>query len=135
VFCYVTATGLLTALSAFQVVGGIDCLASRANILSPDFLEPLPEAKRLDPIKIFPKLDPMRHRRLKLPQLIAGILFTFAAKVNAPLCRTGGHSAFFAERQPFSRPTPIALALFQRPISLSRKSFEPFRVFCSGDEP
>jgi hypothetical protein len=112
VFCCVTATGLLTALSTFQVVGGIEGLVSWAGIVSSNFLEPLFIPNKLDSFKIDPELDPMRHCRLKLFQVIAGILFTFAAKVDVPFCRTSGHSAFFAVRQPFSGPTTIAPALF-----------------------
>ena len=40
-FGYVTATGLFTALSTFQVVGGIEGLASWAGIAFPNFFEPL----------------------------------------------------------------------------------------------
>ena len=98
VFCYEIATGLLTALSTFQVVGGIEGFASWAGIVFLNFLEPLFIPNRLDSFKIDPELDPMRHCRLKLFQVIAGILFTFAAKVDAPFCRTSGHSAFSTVR-------------------------------------
>jgi hypothetical protein len=69
-------------------------------------------ANRVDSFKIGPELDPMRHGRLKPLQIIAGILFTFAAKVNAACCRTRGHFAFLTVRQPFSGTTAVALALF-----------------------
>jgi hypothetical protein len=97
-FCYITATRLLTALSASQVVGGIEGLASRAGIISPDFLEPLLISNKLDSFKVVPKLDPMGHCRLKLCQIIAGILFTFAAKVDAPFSCASKHLAFLAIR-------------------------------------
>jgi hypothetical protein len=61
VFSYVIAARLLTALSAFQIIGGIDGLASRAGIISPDFIEPLFIPNRLDSLKIVPKLDPVNH--------------------------------------------------------------------------
>jgi hypothetical protein len=41
VFGYISAARLLTALSTFQVVGGIEGLASWAGIVFPNFLEPL----------------------------------------------------------------------------------------------
>jgi hypothetical protein len=66
VFGYVTAARLFTALSTFQVVGGIDDLASWAGIAFSNLLEPLFIANRLDSFKIDPQLDPMRHCRLKL---------------------------------------------------------------------
>ena len=64
VFGYVNAAWLFTALSTFQVVGGIDALASWAGIVFPNFLQPLFIANRFDSFKIDPKLDPMRHCRL-----------------------------------------------------------------------
>jgi hypothetical protein len=48
-----------------------------------DFLEPLFTTDRFDSFQIAPKLDPVRHCRLKLFQVVAGILFTFAAKIDA----------------------------------------------------
>jgi hypothetical protein len=110
VFCYVTATRLLTALSTFQVVGGIEGLASSAGIIFPDFFEPLLIPNRSDSFKVVPKLDPMRHCRLKLCQIIAGILFTFAAKVDPPFSGASKHLAFLAIGQPLVRPTSEALA-------------------------
>ena len=65
VFCYVTATGLLTAPSTFQVVCRIEGLASRAGVALDNFFEPLFVADRLDSFKIGPDLNPMRHCRLK----------------------------------------------------------------------
>jgi hypothetical protein len=112
VFCYITATGLLTALSTFQIVGGIDGSASWTGIVFLNFLKPLFIPNRLDSFKIDPELDPMRHCGLKLFQVIAGILFTFAAKVDAPFCRTSGYFAFSTVRQSFFGPTSIALTLF-----------------------
>ena len=108
---YVNTAGFFAALSTFQVIGGIEGLASWTNVVFLDFLEPLFIPNRLDSFKIDPEFDPMRHCRLKLFQVIAGILFTFAAKVDAPFCRTSEHSAFFTVRQPFSRSTSITLAL------------------------
>jgi hypothetical protein len=101
VFSYITATGLITTLPTFQVVGGIEGLTSWAGIIFPDFPEPLFIPNRLDSFKITPKLDPVRHSRLKLLQVITGILYTFTAKVDASFCRTSGHSTFLAVRQPF----------------------------------
>jgi hypothetical protein len=135
VFRYVTATGLLTALSTFQVVCRIEGLASRAGVVLPNFFEPLFIANRLDSFKIVPKLHPVRHCRLKQFQFIAGILFTFATKVDVPFCRTSEHFAFPTVRQPFSGTTAVALALFLRPISLSCKPVEPFGVFSGGNKP
>ena len=66
VFGYVGATRFFAALSTFQVVGGIEGLASWTGIVSLDFLEPLFIANRLDPIEIDPEIDPMWHCRLKL---------------------------------------------------------------------
>ena len=109
---YVITAGLFTAFSTFKVVCGIDGFASRASIVSSDFLEPKFIPDRLDAFKIDPEFDSMRHCRLKLFQVITGILFTFAAKVDAPFCRTSEHSAFFTVKQPFSGPTSITLALF-----------------------
>jgi hypothetical protein len=109
---YVITAWSFAAFSTFQVVGGIEGLASWTGVVSLDFLEPLFIANRLDPIEIDPELDPMWHCRLKLFQVIAGILFTFAAKVDAPFCRTSEHSTFFTVRQPFFGPTSITLALF-----------------------
>jgi len=100
-FGYVITAGLFAALSTFQVVCGIDGLASWTGIVSSNFLEPLLISNRFDPFQIDPKLDPMRHCRLKPFQLITRILFTFAAKVDAPFCRASGHSAFLTIRQPF----------------------------------
>jgi len=135
VFGYVIAARLFAALSTFQVVGGIDDLAPWAGIVSPNFLEPLFITNRLDSFKIDPKLDPMRHCRLKLFQVIAGILFTFAAKVDASFSCASEHLAFLAIRQPLVRPASIALALFLRKMQLCRKPFEPFRIFSGGNKP
>jgi hypothetical protein len=135
VFGYVTATRLFTALPTFQVVGGIDDLAMRAGIVFLNFLEPLFIADRLDAFEIDPKLDPMRHCRLKLFQVIAGILITLATKVDASFSCTGEHLAFLAIGQPLVRTASITLALFLRTMQLCRKRFEPFRIFSGGNKP
>jgi hypothetical protein len=135
VFGYVIATGIFAALSTFQVVGGIDGLAPWAGIVFSNFLEPFFITNRLDSFKIDPELDPMRHFRLESFQVIAGILFTFAAKVDASLSCASGHLAFLAIGQPFVRPASIALALFLRKMQLCRKPFEPFRIFGGGNKP
>jgi hypothetical protein len=132
---YVGTTGLFATLATFQVVGGIEGLASWAGVVSPDLFEPLLIPNRLDSFKIDPKFDPVRHCRLKLFEVTAGILSTFAAKVDAPFRRTSEHSAFFAVKQSFVGPASIASAIFHGPISLFRKSFEPFMVFCRGNKP
>jgi hypothetical protein len=134
-FGYVITAGLFAALSTFQIVGGIDDLAPWAGIISPNFLEPLFITNRLDSFKIDPKLDPMRHCRLKLFQVIAGILFTFAAKVDASFSRASEHLAFLTIRQPLVRPASIAFALFLRKMQLCRHPFEPFRIFSGGNKP
>jgi len=72
---------------------------------------------------------------LKLFQIITRKRFTFAAKVDATFCRTNGHFALATVRQPFFRTTPVALALFLRPISFGGKPFDPFRVLGSGNKP
>ena len=110
---YVVTARLFAALSTFQVVGGIDGLASWAGIVFPNFLKPLFVTKRLDLLKIFPKVDPMRHGSLKLFQFTAGILFTLAAKVDASFGCASEHLAFLAIRQPLVRTASIALALFR----------------------
>ena len=65
VFFHITATRILAALSTFQIVGGVKGPACGARIMSLDFLEPLLIPNRLDSFQVVPKLDPMRHRRLK----------------------------------------------------------------------
>jgi len=135
VFGYVIAARLFTARSTFQIVGGIDRLAPWAGIVFPHLLEPLCITDRLDAFKIDPQLDPMRHRRLKLFQVIAGILFTLAAKVDASFSCTSEHLACLAIRQPLVRPASIARALFLRKMELCRKPFEPFRTFSGGNKP
>ena len=87
-------------------------MASWANIVFPNFLEPLSIANRLDSFKIVPEFDPMRLCGLKLSQVIAGILFTLVAKVDASFRCTSEHLAFFAIRQPLTRPASVAFALF-----------------------
>jgi hypothetical protein len=54
VFGYVTTARLFAAPSTFQVVGGIHDFTSWANVVFPDFLEPLSIANRLDSFKIDP---------------------------------------------------------------------------------
>jgi hypothetical protein len=135
VFGYIIAARLFAALSTFQVIGGIDDLATWAGIVSPNFLEPLFITNRLDSFKIDQQLDPMRHCRLKLFQVIAWILFTFAAKADASFSCASEHLAFLAIRQPLVRPASIALALFLRKMQLCRKPFEPFGLFISGNKP
>ena len=44
-------------------------MASRAGVLSSDFLEPLFPSNGLDSLKVVPKLDAVRHRGLKLFQI------------------------------------------------------------------
>jgi|GEM_PF-2114704 len=134
-FGYVIAAGLFAALSTFQVVGGIDDLAAWAGIVTPHFLEPLFITNRLDSFKIDPQLDAVRHCRLKLFQVIAGIFFTFAAKVDASFSCTSENHAFLAIRQSLVRPASIAPALFLRKMQLCRKPFEPFRIFSGGNKP
>jgi len=135
VFGYVTAARLFTALPTFQVVGGIDDLAMWAGIVLPNFLEPLFVPDRLDAFEIDPQLDPMRHCGLKLFQVIAGILITLAAKVDASFSCTGEHLAFPAIGQPLVRTASITFALLLRIMQLCRKPFEPFRIFSGGDKP
>jgi hypothetical protein len=135
VFGYVTAARLFAALSTFQVVGGIDDLASWTGIVLPNFLEPFSVADRLDSCKIDPQLDPVRHCRLKLSQVIAGILFTLAAKIDASFSCASEHLAFLAIGQPLVRTASIALALILRKMQLCRKPFEPFRIFSGGNKP
>jgi hypothetical protein len=132
---YVMTAGFAAALAAFQIVRGVDGSASRTDIVVPDLFEPLSIANRLDPVEIDPKLDPMRHRRLKLPQVIAGILFTFAAKVDASFCRTGRHFALRAVTQPLCGAAAVATALFHWPVPLGCSLFEPFGIFSGADEP
>jgi hypothetical protein len=90
---------------------------------------------RLDSSKVDPEFDPVRHCRLKLFQVIAGILLTFAAKADTPFSCTSKHLAFLTIGQPLVRTASIALALFNCPVSLSRKPFKPFRVFSCGNKP
>jgi hypothetical protein len=132
---YVTAAGLFTAPSTLQVVGGIDDLASWAGVVLLHILEPLLIADRLHSFKIHPQLDPVRHRRLKLFQVIAGILFTLAAKVDASLSCTGEHLTSFAIGQPLVRATPVARALFLGIMELCCKPLEPLRIFMGGNKP
>jgi hypothetical protein len=135
VLCYVTATRRLTAFSTFQVVSGIEGLASWAGIIVPDFFEPLFVPNRLDSFKVSPELYSMRHCRLKLFQLIAGIVLAFTAKVDPAFDGTSKHSAILAIGQPFAGPAPIALALFFRIMPFCGKHFKPFVIFCGGDKP
>ena len=109
---YVITAGLFTALSTFQVVGGIEGLASWTGIVFFNFLEPLFIPNRLDSSKVNPEFDTVRHCRLKLFQVIAGIFFTFAAKVDVPISCTSKHLAFLTIGQPLVRTASIALALF-----------------------
>jgi hypothetical protein len=132
---YVTAAGLFTAPSTFQIVGGIDDLASWAGVVILHFLEPLFMADRLHPFKIHPQLDPVGHCSLKLFQLIAGILFTLAAKVDASLSCTGEHLTSFAIGQSLIRTATAALALFLGIMELCCKPLEPLRIFMGGDKP
>jgi hypothetical protein len=132
---HVSAAWLFTALSAFQVIGGIDCPAARAGVVPPDFPEPLLIAYRFHPFEIRPQFDPVGHCGLKLFQIIAGILIALAAKVDAPFRCAGEHPACSAIGQPFSRATAVAPAFFFGVIKLSRKSPEPLRVFMGGNKP
>jgi hypothetical protein len=109
---YVITAGLFAALSTFQVVCGIDGSASCTGIVFSNFLEPLFIADRLDSFKIGPDFYPMRHCSLEHLQVVAGILFTFAAKIDAPFLRTSRHFAFSTVRQPFPGATTVARALF-----------------------
>lgn len=77
----------------------------------------------------------MRHGGLKPLQIIAGILFTLAAEIDAPFRRARGHSARLSVRQSLCRPASVTCALLHRPILLRRKLFKPFRVFVCGNEP
>jgi hypothetical protein len=52
-----------------------------------DLLQPLFIANSFDPIEIVPKLDAVRHGGLKPRQILAGVFFAFAAKIDASLCR------------------------------------------------
>jgi hypothetical protein len=135
VFGNVAAAGLFTAPSTFQIVGGIDDLASWAGVVILHFLEPLFMADRLHPFKIHPQLDPVGHCSLKLFQLIAGILFTLAAKVDASFSCTGEHLTSFAIGQPLVRAAPITLALFLGIMELCCKPLEPLRIFMGGNKP
>jgi hypothetical protein len=132
---YVIAAGLFTAPSTFQIVGGIDDLASWTGVVLLHILEPLFIADRLHPFKIHPQLDPVRHRRLKLFQVIAGILITLAAKVDASRSCTGEHLTSLAIGQPFIRAAPVALALFLGIMELCCKPFEPLGIFMGGNKP
>lgn len=89
----IIATGLCTALPAFQVIGGIDGLTLRTGIVFSDFLEPLLITGGFDSLKIIPKFDPVRHCRLKLLQVITGIFSAFTAKVDATPSGAGRHFA------------------------------------------
>jgi hypothetical protein len=100
-----------------------------------DLLQPLFIANRFDPIEIVPKLDAVGHGGLKPLQILAGVFFAFAAKIDASFCRARGHFAFFAVGQSLSRPASVTRALFNRPVPLSRKHSESFRVFIAGNEP
>jgi hypothetical protein len=109
---YIVTAGLFAALSAFQVVGGIKGLASWAGVIFLNFLEPLFIPNRLDSSKVVPEFDPVRHCRLKLFQVITGILFTFDAKVDTPFSCTNKHLAFLTIGQPLVRTASIAFAVF-----------------------
>lgn len=92
----IIATGFSAALPAFQVIGGIDRLTPWTGIVFSDFPEPLLITDGFYPFKIIPKFDPVRHCRLKLFQVIAGIFPAFAAKVDATPGGTGRHFALLA---------------------------------------
>jgi hypothetical protein len=59
---YITATGLFSALSTFQIVGRIDGSATWTDVVFLDFPEPLFITNRFDSFQIGPKFDSMRHR-------------------------------------------------------------------------
>lgn len=86
----VLAAWFSAALSAFQVIGGIQGSALWTGIVLLHFPEPLFITNMPDSFKISPDFYPVGHCRLKLLQVIAGIFFAFTAKVNSSLCRTGG---------------------------------------------
>ena len=130
-----TTTGLMATLAAVSIIGGVDGLALWAGIVFSDLLEPLSPADRLDLSEIAPQLDPVRHGRLKLLQILARVLGTFAAKIKPLLLGARRHFAVPAIWEPFCRSTSIAPTLFHRPIVLNRHSFEPFWVFLGSEKP
>jgi hypothetical protein len=132
---YVFTAGFAAALTAFQIVRGVDRSASRTDIVVPDLLEPLSVANSLDPVEIDPKLDPMGHGRLKLLEVFARILFAFAAKIDASFCRARGHFALRAVTQPLCGAAAVATALFHWPVPLGCSPLEPFGIFSGADEP
>jgi hypothetical protein len=77
-----------------------------------DFLEPLFTTDRFDSFQIAPKLDPVRHCRLKLFQVIAGILRAFNTEIDSPFRAADGYFAYPAIRPSLGRPAAVALDLF-----------------------
>ena len=84
-------------------------MALRTGIVFPNILKPVFIADSPDLLQVVPKLDPMRPFRLKLFQIIAGILGAFNTEIYSSFSCAGEHFTCLAIRPSLGRPTSVTL--------------------------
>ena len=80
---HILAAGIVAALPAFQIVGGIDGFTLGAGIVGNHFSIPCFKSRFLSAGLRLPEFDPVRRLGLKLLQLFAGIFRAVSAKIHA----------------------------------------------------
>jgi hypothetical protein len=125
----------MTAVSAFQIVSGIDGPALGTGIFFSFFQHPFFITGCFDLVQVIPQFDAMGHGGLELFQIITGVLFTLTAKVNAPFRCTGVHFAGCTIGNSFVRPATVTPGFFFRKTGLCGQSFKSVRFFGSGYIP
>jgi hypothetical protein len=125
----------MTALPAFQIVGGIDGTALGAGIVLEHFRVPGFVACFLDAGLRFPQFDPVRRQRLKFFQVTAGIFRAASTEIQAFSRRAFCHGALrLAIKAPFFGPASVAPHFLKGPLKALGHHHELCRLFVGPDE-
>lgn len=132
---HVLAARVIAALTAFQIVGGIDSPALGAGVLFDLFGIPGLKPDFLSAGMRFPQLDPVRHQYLKFLQVLAGIVRAFSAELHAFSRSAFCHRApGLAKKAPLCGPAAVALHFLKGPLKALGHHREFGRLFVSPDE-
>ena len=131
---YVGTARFFAAFPAFQVVCGVDAPTPGTGVVITGLPQPLFVPNGADPFQIVPEFYPVRSFRLKLYQVIAGILRAFNAEIDSPPGGADAHPAFRAVGPPLLRPASATPDRLLRNLVPRRDPLKPLRVLLRGDE-
>src|SRR5512143_2491774 len=126
---YIGATRRCSALSACQIISGIDRPTFFTGKMFDHLFIPSFVPYFFDASLRLPQLDSMRHFGLKGLQVFAGVLSAFAAEINSFSGGTFGHCAdAITVKTSLFRPASLAGQFFSRTIRTPGHQLKSFRV-------